>query len=205
MGRPVHADAAATKGKILDSARTLFADVGLDGASVRDVAAGAGVSLAMVHHYFGSKDDLYAACVDTVYAELGAMRAELERELARAESPEKLVERGVVVAYRFARTHVVAVRLLVRASVGAGELPPAGRASLMAFLDVASHGLARLTGRRASELRLPLQSVVFLVARFAVQGDAELAAVAATTERAAHARVERHLVDVARRLLIHQP
>src|SRR5450631_941949 len=112
MGRPIHADAEATKGRILDSARTLFADVGVDGASVRDVAAGAGVSLAMVHHYFGSKDDLYVACIDTVYAELASMRASLEHEMARVGEPEELIKRAVVAAYRFACAYQVAVRLL---------------------------------------------------------------------------------------------
>src|SRR5438093_3550861 len=100
MGRPVHADAEATKARILDSARTLFADVGLDGASVRDVAAGAGVSLAMVHHYFGSKDDLYEACIDTVYTEIAAMGAALQAELASTGSPSQLIERAVVTGYR---------------------------------------------------------------------------------------------------------
>jgi AcrR family transcriptional regulator len=206
MARPANTDAAATKARILDSARGLFADVGLDGASVRDVASGAGVTLATVHHYFGSKDDLYAACVATVYAELGAMRDELAKELAETRSAEELVERAVVTGYRFAREHHVAVRLLVRASVGAGALPPRGRESLLTFLDVASRGIASLVGRKPHELRLPLQSLVFLVARFAVQGDAELALVAGgTTGKASIARVERHLVDVAQRLLLDSP
>ena len=205
MPRPVNADADATKSRILHSARTLFADLGLDGASVRDVAGHAKVSLAMVHHYFGSKDDLYDACIDTVYAELGTMRAALEKELARVESPEELVRRAVVTAYRFARAHRVAVRLLVRMSVGAGKLPARGRSLLVSFLDVASRGLAAMSGRRPAELRLPLQSIVFLVARYAVQGEEELALVASTSERAAHAKVERHLVDVACRLVLDQP
>lgn len=202
MARPVHADAEATKGRILDSARTLFADVGLDGASVRDVAAGAGVSLAMVHHYFGSKDDLYEACIDAVYVEIAAMGAALQAELASTGSPAQLIERAVVTGYRFARAHHVAVRLLVRTSVGSGKLPPRGRKALVSFLDFASRGLGALAGRRPADLRLPLQSVVFLVARYSVQSDEELGVVAGTTGRAAHARVERHLVDVARRLVL---
>src|SRR5205823_2483085 len=113
-------------------ARCLFADVGIDGASVRDVAARAGVTLATVHHYFGSKDDLYDACISTVYGELASMRLELERELSRGGSPHELIERAVVTTSRFARAHVVAVRLLMRAAVGAGELPPRGRENLLA-------------------------------------------------------------------------
>lgn len=205
MGRPIHADAEATKGRILASARALFADVGLDGASIRDVAAGAGVSLGMVHHYFGSKDDLYGACIDAVYVELSEMQRELQAELAKVGSPAALLERGVTTAYRFARAHHVAVRLLVRTTVGAGELTPRGRALLLSFLDGASTGLAQLTGRKAHELRLPLQSVVFLVARYAVAAEGELAQVAGGSARTAHALVERHLVEVAARLLLDSP
>ena len=48
---------------ILDAARTLFASGGLSGTSVRAVAAKAGVDPALVHHYFGSKDDLFVAAL----------------------------------------------------------------------------------------------------------------------------------------------
>jgi AcrR family transcriptional regulator len=202
MARPLHADAEATRGRILQSARALFADVGLDGASVRDVAAGAGVSLAMVHHYFGSKDELYATCIDTVYDELTGMRGELERELSAAGTAAEIIERAVVTMVRFAREHQIAVRLLIRTSVVSGDLPARGRELLASYLDVASHGLGHLAGRRPSELRLPLQSIVFLVARFAVQSESELALVAGGAPSAVHARVERHLVDTALRLLL---
>jgi len=196
------ADAAATKADILVHARARFADAGLDGVSIRDIAKHAGCTLGTVHHYFGTKDDLYAACIESVYAEIAQMREQLAQALAAGGAREKLVERAVVTAYRFAREHVVAVRLLVRAAVGAGELPPKGREQLMAFLDLASLGLASAANRLPSDLRLPLQSVVFLVARYAVQGDEELAAVAGTNKRSAQSRVERHLVDVACRLIL---
>jgi hypothetical protein len=75
----------------------------------------------------------------------------------------------------------------------------------MPFLDAVSRGLGELAHRRPADLRLPLQSIVFLVARYAAQGDAELAEVAGGTARSAHARVERHLVDVACRLVLGKP
>jgi len=70
MSRPVNADADATRQRMLEAAVQLFAERGLGSTSIRDVAGAAGVSLAMVHHYFGSKDDLYDACIDATYAEL---------------------------------------------------------------------------------------------------------------------------------------
>jgi AcrR family transcriptional regulator len=52
-----------TRAAILDAARALFASGGLSGTSVRAVAARAGVDPALVHHYFGTKDDLFVAAL----------------------------------------------------------------------------------------------------------------------------------------------
>ncbi|MFK3982161.1 TetR family transcriptional regulator [Micromonospora sp. NPDC050397] len=50
-----------TREAILASARDAFAERGFDGASIRTIAAGAGVDPALVHHYFGAKDKLFVA------------------------------------------------------------------------------------------------------------------------------------------------
>ncbi len=52
MARPVAADAEATKARILAAATALVAERGIDGTTVRDVAARASVSLATILHYF---------------------------------------------------------------------------------------------------------------------------------------------------------
>jgi AcrR family transcriptional regulator len=52
-----------TRAAILDAARSLFATDGISGTSVRAVAAKAGVDPALVHHYFGTKDDLFVAAL----------------------------------------------------------------------------------------------------------------------------------------------
>lgn len=53
-----------TRGRILDKARELFARNGISHTSIRAVAAAAGVDSALVHHYFGTKEKLFAAAVD---------------------------------------------------------------------------------------------------------------------------------------------
>jgi AcrR family transcriptional regulator len=53
-----------TRGQILDAARKSFADKGFGGTTIRAVAAEAGVDPALVHHYFGSKDDLFLAALE---------------------------------------------------------------------------------------------------------------------------------------------
>jgi AcrR family transcriptional regulator len=185
---------------MLDTAVELFAERGLGSTSVRDVAGAAGVSLAMVHHYFGSKDDLYEACIGATYEELSAMKDELARELGGTAPLEELLGRAVGACYRFAREHRTAVRLLVRAAVSSGELNPRGKRLLLDALDLVSTAVGARLGRSPEELRLPLQSVVFLVARYAAQADAETAAVVglpARDKRKAHEAVEAHLVGVA--------
>ncbi len=48
--------------RIRDAAITEFAANGIDGTSIRTIAATAGVSPALVIHHFGSKEELRAAC-----------------------------------------------------------------------------------------------------------------------------------------------
>lgn len=57
-------DAEATRYAILTSARKAFARSGYDGAGLRDIAAGAGVTAMMVNRYFGSKQQLFAEVVE---------------------------------------------------------------------------------------------------------------------------------------------
>jgi AcrR family transcriptional regulator len=53
-----------TRGAILTAARDEFAAGGFDGATIRGIAARAGVDPALVHHYFGAKDKLFEAAID---------------------------------------------------------------------------------------------------------------------------------------------
>ena len=50
------------RARIRDAALRLFADRGLDGTTIRDIAKEAGVSGGLIRHHFGSKDDLRSAC-----------------------------------------------------------------------------------------------------------------------------------------------
>jgi AcrR family transcriptional regulator len=58
---PRRRSGAATQETILSAAEQEFSLRGLDGATVREIATRAGVTHALVHRYFGTKDDLYKA------------------------------------------------------------------------------------------------------------------------------------------------
>jgi AcrR family transcriptional regulator len=53
-----------TRTAILAAARDRFASAGFAGTTIRAVALDAGVDPALVHHYFGSKDDLFVAALE---------------------------------------------------------------------------------------------------------------------------------------------
>ncbi|HEU0245160.1 MAG TPA: TetR family transcriptional regulator [Candidatus Limnocylindrales bacterium] len=62
-GRGRRPGAGDTRARILDAARAAFGERGFEGASVRDIAARAGVDPALVHHYFGTKQRLFIAAM----------------------------------------------------------------------------------------------------------------------------------------------
>ncbi|MEU8529655.1 MULTISPECIES: TetR family transcriptional regulator [Streptomyces] len=53
--------------RILEAARTQFAERGYDKTSMRGIAKAAGVDAALVHHYFGTKDEVFAAAIEVSF------------------------------------------------------------------------------------------------------------------------------------------
>ncbi len=64
-----HRDADATREQVLQAAMREFAEKGLHGARVEEIASHTSTSKHMIYYYFGSKDGLYAAVLDRVYAD----------------------------------------------------------------------------------------------------------------------------------------
>jgi AcrR family transcriptional regulator len=79
-----------TREAILAAAREAFAERGYDGASIRAIATSAGVDPALVHHYFGTKEQLFNA---TIRAPIDP--AELIPKLVGAGPVDSLGERLV--------------------------------------------------------------------------------------------------------------
>lgn len=55
---------STTKDAILGAAQDLFAVRGYEGTTIRGIATAAGVDPALVHHFFGSKDDLFLTVLE---------------------------------------------------------------------------------------------------------------------------------------------
>jgi AcrR family transcriptional regulator len=64
---------------VLDAARTVFAEKGVEGASIREIARRAGYTPGAIYSYFDSKEAIYAALLaeslERLNAEVGAARA----------------------------------------------------------------------------------------------------------------------------------
>ncbi|MEV5496454.1 TetR family transcriptional regulator [Nonomuraea fuscirosea] len=65
-----------TEGRILDAARSLFAEVGYERATIRGVARAAEVDPALVMQYFGSKQELFQRAVRVTPVAAGGRDAE---------------------------------------------------------------------------------------------------------------------------------
>ncbi|MEV0239649.1 TetR family transcriptional regulator [Streptomyces sp. NPDC050674] len=62
-GRPPRAESADTRDRILAAARDEFSERGYEKTSVRGIAKSAGVDSALVHHYFGTKEQVFEAAI----------------------------------------------------------------------------------------------------------------------------------------------
>lgn len=93
VGRP--RDGSDLRDPILDQAELVFAEYGFEGASLRDIAARAGVNQALLRYYFGAKQQLFDAVFRRraqVLADQRLARLQALLEAAAAPSPEALIE-----------------------------------------------------------------------------------------------------------------
>jgi AcrR family transcriptional regulator len=67
-GRPPRTESADTRDRILAAAREEFSERGYEKTSVRGIAKAAGVDSALVHHYFGTKEQVFEAAIEVAFA-----------------------------------------------------------------------------------------------------------------------------------------
>jgi AcrR family transcriptional regulator len=85
-GRP--RDAEQTRKRILDAATAEFARKGLGGARVDEIAARSKANKRMIYHYFGSKEELFKAVIESAY--VGIRTAEQKLHLDALEPEEAI-------------------------------------------------------------------------------------------------------------------
>ena len=81
-----------TRNRLLSAASRLFAEKGYDHATVRDICAAAGVNIALVNYHFKSKEGLYKACIERIFAKAGGQKlAGLDASVKDARSWRRAV------------------------------------------------------------------------------------------------------------------
>lgn len=112
--RPKAHDARRTRESILAAAQSIFADKGYSGANVSDIVASAKTTKPMVYYHFGSKEGLFAAVLEQVYAGMRDFEQSLQLDaLAPADAMRRLVE----VSFDYHAAHPEWIRLIAIANI----------------------------------------------------------------------------------------
>jgi AcrR family transcriptional regulator len=91
-------DGDATRARILDAAIAEFAAKGFNGARIEEICQNARANPRMIYRYFGDKEGLYVAVLETVLRELRA--EELKLEVDHVEPLE-----GMILLFQFIHDH----------------------------------------------------------------------------------------------------
>jgi AcrR family transcriptional regulator len=86
--------------RILEAAIKSFAELGYAGTSTAGVARAAGVAQPLVHHHFVSKEGLWRAAIDHLFADVPAIVARVEDDGTVADSLVPVVEHLVLMSAR---------------------------------------------------------------------------------------------------------
>ena len=86
------------RGLILDAARRVFEAEGLEGASLRAIAAEAGYTPAALYFHFESKEAIYA---EVLRNSLASLETAIDRAIARARTPKDQLQAAAMAFFRF--------------------------------------------------------------------------------------------------------
>ncbi|HEU4465715.1 MAG TPA: TetR family transcriptional regulator [Agromyces sp.] len=177
--RSVLLEDATTRARIRDAAIARFGAHGFGRTTVREIAAVAGVSPALVIHHFGSKAELRDACDDWLVAQLMGEKGRLGAPAVASTIREWLDDPGRFRAYidyvssmladgteggaRLFDLLLAETRAMLDAGVGDGSMLPSTDPELRAVL-ITLYGLAPLLLRDqlARTLGAPLDSPAVL-------------------------------------------
>jgi len=111
-------DPAASREALMGAAVAQFARKGYEGARVDEIAAAAGLNKQLVYHYFGSKQGLYLAALESVYVQI----REKERRLSLGElEPVEAMAQLVGFSFDYLLEHPEFIALLADENRNKGE------------------------------------------------------------------------------------
>jgi AcrR family transcriptional regulator len=111
-------DPERTMAEILSVATKEFADKGLAGARIDEIAAATRSSKRMIYYYFGSKEGLYVAVLEAAYGRMRKIEADLH---LHDLEPEAALRRLVEFTYDHHQSNEEFIRLVMSENVQRGE------------------------------------------------------------------------------------
>jgi AcrR family transcriptional regulator len=108
--KPIKRDPEGVRRDILQIATAVFAESGLSGARIDEIAARTKTSKRMIYYYFGDKEGLYRASLEAAYAQVRAGEEELD--LCRLPPAEALA-RLVAFTFDYHRSNPDFIRLVM--------------------------------------------------------------------------------------------
>jgi AcrR family transcriptional regulator len=192
----------STKARILVAAEGVFAARGFEGASTREIAAGAGVNISSLHYHWASKEALYVAVFQDIYDRLTTLLRDVLAGLADERDRGLVVSRVMHELVAFMAAHPTVPKLLARRLLEDDD-PEVDREVLVPALGVFTEFMGRI-GRAMSDTEAKLfmltaHSVLLLYMLDSPSYRRLLGASVFTP--ALQDQVERHLVHLVEALL----
>lgn len=123
-----------SKEKILKAAEEEFSEKGLHGARVDNIARSAGINKRMLYAYFGNKEDLYSATLNTVYGRL----ASVEKEIAGIDDPEEAIRCYIDTYFEFLYGNPSFVKLIMWENLNNGKFIETAGAAVLKSASVSN-------------------------------------------------------------------
>jgi AcrR family transcriptional regulator len=180
---------SGTRDAILVAARESFTASGYDQASIRDIARRAGVDPALVHHYFGTKQELFTEAVELPVDLVAVVEAFVRGD--RDRIGERIV--GLMLSVWDSRTDRSPLIALIRSAVTSENAARMLREFMVSVLFVR---LAEALRAPDAPLRASLaasQMMGLLIARYVVRVEPLASAPAAQLVAAIGPNIQRYL------------
>lgn len=113
-------DADETRNNILEIAAREFADKGLAGARIDEIAEKTSSSKRMIYYYFGGKEELYRAVLERAYAQIRSREEDASAQLQELSAAQAL-QAQVEQTFDYHASNPDFVRLVMNENIHHGE------------------------------------------------------------------------------------
>lgn len=138
MSRPATRDPEATRAAIVKAAFQLFVEKGYADTAVSEIARSAGVTQSLIHHHFGSKQELWSQVGESCLSELSRSQGEQLRK-AREQPGIEGLQMLVRELFTFARQRPELMRLYLWVGLERAHIPTPDRAHLQRAEEIYAH------------------------------------------------------------------